>query len=306
MKKIIVDEKNFNQRLDKFLFKILNTAPKNFVYKMLRKKNILLNNLKAGGNEILKQGDEICLYLSDDTIKKFSCQKIKIKSKYKINILFENEDILICDKPAGILSQPDSKSTNDSVLNRLYNIRGENVFICNRLDRNTSGIIVCAKNFIAVQTLNNLIKNKLVQKYYLTIVKGKITRPNTLINFMQKDKTKNKIYINNNQIGEKIILKYKPLAFNNNFSLLEIKLITGKSHQIRAQLKNINHPIIGDKKYGDNQINIFFKNKFSLNHQLLHAYKINFLPNKFINKTIISQPPKLFLTIKKFLFGDIQ
>ena len=304
MKKIIVDEKNFNQRLDKFLFKILNMAPKNFVYKMLRKKNILLNNLKAGGNEILKQGDEIYLYLSDDTIKKFSCQKIKIKSEHKINILLENEDVLICDKLAGILSQPDNKLTNDSVLNRLYNMSGENIFICNRLDRNTSGIIICAKNFIATQTLNNLIKNKLVEKYYLTIVKGKITHPNTLINFMQKDKTKNKIHINNNQIGEKIVLKYKPLAFNNNFSFLEIKLITGKSHQIRAQLKNINHPIVGDKKYGDNQINIFFKNKFSLDHQLLHAYKINFLPNKFINQTIISQPPKLFLTIKKFLFNN--
>ena len=304
MKKIIVDEKNVNQRLDKFLFKILNVAPKNFVYKMLRKKNILLNNLKTCGNEILKQGDEIYLYLSDDTIKKFSCQKTKIKSKYKINILFENEDVLICDKPAGILSQPDNKLTDDSVLNRLYNMRGENIFICNRLDRNTSGIIICAKNFIATQTLNNLIKNKSVEKYYLTIVKGKITRPNTLINFMQKDKTKNKIHINNNPIGDKIILKYKPLVFNNNFSLLEIKLITDKSHQIRAQLKNINHPIIGDKKYGDNQINICFKKKFGLDHQLLHAYKINFLPNQFINKTIISQPPKLFLTIKKFLFGD--
>ena len=306
MKKIIVDEKNFNQRLDKFLFKVLNVAPKNFVYKMIRKKNILLNNVKATGNEILKQGDEIYLYLSDDTIKKFSCQKTKIKSKYKINILFENEDVLICDKPAGILSQPDNKLTNDSVLNRLYNMHGENIFICNRLDRNTSGIIICAKNFIATQTLNNLIKNKSVEKYYLTIVKGKITRPNTLINFMQKDKTKNKIHIKNNQIGEKIILKYKPLVFNNNFSLLEIKLITGKSHQIRAQLKNINHPIIGDKKYGNNKINIFFKNKFSLNYQLLHAYKINFLPNKFINQTIMSQPPKLFLTIKKFLFDDIK
>ena len=85
---------------------------------------------------------------------------------------------------------------------------------------------------------------------------------------------------------------------------MEIKLITGKSHQIRAQLKNINHPIIGDKKYGDSQINIFFKNKFGLDHQLLHAYKINFLPNKFINKTIISQPPKIFLNIKEILFGN--
>ena len=305
MKKIIVDEKNFNQRLDKFLFKVLNTAPKNFVYKMLRKKNILLNDLKASGNEILKQGDEIYLYLSDDTIKKFSCQREKIKSKHKINILFENEDVLICDKPAGILSQPDNKLTDDSVLNRLYNMRGENIFICNRLDRNTSGIIICAKNFIATQTLNNLIKNKSVEKYYLTIVKGKITHPNTLINFMQKDTTKNKIQINNNQIGEKIILKYKPLAFNDSFSLLEIKLITGKSHQIRAQLKNINHPIIGDKKYGDSQINLFFKNKFGLQYQLLHAYKINFLANQFINQKIISQPPKLFLTIKKFLFESI-
>ena len=304
MKKIIVDKKNFNQRLDKFLFKILNTAPKNFAYKMLRKKNILLNNLKATGNEILKPSDEIYLYLSDETIKKFNVPKIKIKSKHKLNILFENENILICEKPAGILSQPDNKFTDDSVLNRLYNMRGENIFICNRLDRNTSGIIICAKNFIAAQTLNNLIKNKSVEKYYLTIAKGKITEPNILINFMQKDKTKNKIYINDNQIGEKIILKYKPLAFNNNFSLLEIKLITGKSHQIRAQLKNINHPIIGDEKYGDNPTNIFFKNKFGLKHQLLHAYKINFLPNKFINQTIISQPPKIFLTIKNFLFDN--
>lgn len=304
MKKIIIDKKNFNQRLDKFLFKFLNTASKNFIYKMIRKKNILLNSLKATGSEILKVNDEICLYLSDNTIQKFFKPKTKIKSKYKVKILFENEDILICDKPIGILSQPNKKMTNDSLLNRLYNMYNEKICICNRLDRNTSGIVLCAKNFIGAQNLNNLIKNHLINKYYLTIVKGKITKSGTLENFMSKDEFKNKTKINPTQAGTKIITKYKPLIFNYNFSLLEIKLITGKSHQIRLQLSNINHPIIGDQKYGDNKTNLFFKNRFGLNYQLLHAYKIEFQDNPFISQKIISEPSKIFLSIKKFLFGN--
>lgn len=304
LKKIIIDKKIFNQRLDKFLFKFLNAAPKNFIYKMIRKKNILLNSSKATGSEVLKINDEIYLYLSDDTIQKFRKPKIKIKSKHKVKILFENEDILICDKPAGVLSQPNKKTTNDSLLNRLYNMYNEKTCICNRLDRNTSGIVLCAKNFIGAQNLNNLIKNHLVDKYYLTIVKGKITTSGTLENFTSKDKFKNKTKINPTQVGTKIITKYKPLISNDNFSLLEIKLITGKSHQIRLQLSNINHPIIGDQKYGDIKTNLFFKNKFGLNYQLLHAHKIEFQNNPFINQKIISEPPKIFLSIKKFLFGN--
>jgi pseudouridine synthase, RluA family len=302
MKKIKVNVEDSNQRLDKFLLKFFNGASKSFIYKMLRKKNIKLNNIKSVGNEILKANDEIFIYMSDETINKFQKEVRKIKSNRPIKILYEDKNILICEKSAGILSQPAQKFDNDTLLNRLYSLYTNKINICNRLDRNTSGIIICGKNFLALQKINNLLANHLIDKYYLTIVKGKIDKAGHIENYIVKDEVLNKSQINKNGIGKKIITQYKPIAFTNDFTLLEIKLITGKSHQIRAHLQSIKHPIIGDTKYGDKDTNLFFKNKFNLHHQLLHAYKIKFNDNEFANKEIICPPPKIFSDIKNFLF----
>lgn len=297
MKKLIVERENSNQRLDKFLMKFLNAATKSFIYKMLRKKNIKLNDKAANGNEILNPNDQISLYLSDETINKFQKKICKIKSTKPLKILYENQNILICEKPAGILSQPQNKFDNDTLLNRLYNLYGDNIWICNRLDRNTSGLIICAKNFLALQKMNSDIAQNLLGKYYLTIVKGKINKLGQIESYITKNNLTNKSEINQNGIGKKILTQYKPIEYTDKFTLLEIKLITGKSHQIRAHLQSINHPIIGDTKYGDPKTNLFFKQKFNLRYQLLHAYKI-----KFNGLEVNCPPPSMFLDIKNFLF----
>lgn len=303
MKKIIVNNENYNQRLDKFLFKFFNDAPKSFIYKMIRKKNIKLNGVIANANKILNAGDEIFLYMSDETINRFQKTVVKIKSDRPLKILYENKNILLCEKPVGLLSQPKNKHDCDTLLNRLYNLYGENIAVCNRLDRNTSGIIICGKNFLAIQKMNKIIAAHLLDKYYLTIVKGKITKSGNLENYITKDTSANTSNINENGEGKKIITQYQPIKFTNDFTLLEIKLITGRSHQIRTHLKSINHPIIGDIKYGDTNTNLFFKNKFNLQHQLLHAYKIKFKTGKLSGKEIECPLPKIFSDINEFIFG---
>ena len=292
MKKIIIDKKNSNQRLDKFLLKFFNNASKSFVYKMIRKKNIKLNDNKAFGNEILKTGDEIFVYMSDETIYKFQKPIVKIKSDKPLKILYEDENILICEKPVDILSQPQSKFDNDTILNRLYKLRGNSVSICNRLDRNTSGIIICGKNFLALQQINNLIANHFIEKYYLTIVVGKIAESGHIEGFITKNTLKNKSCINKNGIGKEIITEYRPIKFTNDFTLLEIKLITGKSHQIRVHMANINHPLLGDDVYGKSD------KIFGLKGQALHARLLGFIhPTTKNYIEFKNEPPKYFIDL---------
>lgn len=306
MKTLLIDFKDSNQRLDKFLLKFFNRAPKSFVYKMLRKKNIKLNEAKASGSEILRPGDKIYLYLSEDTINEFKCEVSKPVSCAPVDVLSENEDVLVCVKPVGVLSQPSSKFDTDTLLNRLYNIYGQDICICNRLDRNTSGIVICGKNFFATQQVNKLISSRQINKFYLTLVKGKVTQSGVLRGFIEKDGQENKSQTGIS--GKKVITQYRPLKFNDKFSLLEVKLITGRSHQIRVHLSSIGHPVIGDKKYGDARTNLFFEQKFGLQHQILHAYKINICsePNNiFANmpQEITCNVPKAFADIEKFCFG---
>ncbi|MDR1150831.1 MAG: RluA family pseudouridine synthase [Clostridiales bacterium] len=278
MRRFLLDKKNFNQRLDKYLLKIISS--KSFVYKLLRKKIIKLNNMRASGSEILSPDDIIDIYINDDVFEKFKIKKEKIKSNKKISIIYEDENILVCDKENGVLSQP-NKINCDSILNRLYNYLNDyNISICNRLDFDTTGIIICAKNFLAKQELNKMIFNNEVKKYYFALVYGEFSDSNYILNDnCVKDKKRNILKISNNDDDKRnknILTKFRVISSRDNFSFIKINLVTGKSHQIRAQMSHINHPIIGDKKYGNNKINLYFKKFFCLNHQLLHAYEINF------------------------------
>lgn len=319
MEQIIIDFKEKNQRLDKFLLKYFNKATKNFIYKMLRKKNIKYNNGKAQGNEILKSGDSIQIYLSDETINKFKQTASIVETKKEFDIIYEDKNILICNKPIGLLSQKDSKQNYNCLVNQIiYYLYQKGEYnanqtikpaICNRLDRNTSGIVIAGKNLIALQEINRFMQNNQISKFYKTIVCGNILESGIIESYYIKDTIKNQAKIIETQQNNacKIITKYKPIKSNNNYTLLEIELVTGKSHQIRSHLKSMGYPIVGDNKYGEIQINNIFRTKYNLKHQLLHAYKIKF--NKLSgdlsylsSQSFEAQNSKIFCQIEKDLY----
>lgn len=336
MKEYSIGPNEAGQKMHKFLQKVLKKAPSSFSYKMLRKKNIVLNGKKACGNEILQTGDRVSFYLADDTFEKFSgktesvkytnnSQSYNGKKKYtkKIPIVYEDENILLYNKPVGILSQKakdDDYSVNEYFLDYLLEsgqLKQEQLqtfkpSICNRLDRNTSGIIVCGKSFAGLQTISRLLKERTLCKYYRCIVLGAVKEPFTLKGYLRKDGESNKVTIKPEpfQGADEIHTSFQPVKVMEReiqgmkivVSLLHVHLITGKTHQIRAHLASIGHPIIGDYKYGQGKENNLFKQFYGVKSQLLHAYCLTFpvLNACFENlseKTFTAPEPEVFAKI---------
>lgn len=288
MKEVNITGKEENQRLDKFLLKYFNNAPKSFVYKMLRKKRIKFNGKKAEGNEIIKNGDKLQIYIAPETMDSLMSEKEVVKAQRHFGIVYEDENILVVSKPAGLLSHPESSADKNTLTDQIlyylyekgeYDMSKESSFtpaICNRLDRNTGGIVIAGKNLASVQAVNKAIAQRKIKKYYITMVRGEFTEEKELFGYHVKDELTNTVKVLKKETpgAKKIFTKVKPLAVKDNFSLLEIDLITGKSHQIRAHLKSMGYPVIGDRKYGEMRVNTRFKDKYGLNNQFLFAYKI--------------------------------
>lgn len=308
MKEIKITNQEQNQRLDKYLMKYFNKAPKSFIYKMLRKKRIKLNTKKAEGSEILKDGDLIAMYLSPETIDSFTEEKTIEKADRNFMLIYEDDNILICSKPAGLIVHPDKENEkntlNDQLLYYLYekneyDISKEASFkpaICNRLDRNTSGIVVLGKNLAAVQALNKAFKDNEIDKYYLCVVKGKMVGKGKLRGYHIKHED-NTVEIHDTPVegSKEVITLYNALDYKNGMTLLRIKLVTGKSHQIRAGLKKAGHPVVGDRKYGDRSLNMQLKSEFGLDNQLLHCCEIVFKQKNTVldylyNRSIKAEP----------------
>lgn len=286
MREVLITNNEKGQRIDKFLMKYMSLAPKSFIYKMLRKKNIKLNDKKADGSEILKNNDVIKLFLADETINKFIENKTIKKASRNFEIVYEDENIILANKPQGLIVHPDKEhktnTLNDQLLYYLsekgdYNPNNSMGFvpsICNRLDLNTSGIVTMGKNLQAVQELNRGFKEKLIDKYYITIVNGNVTEAGVIEGYHSKNGDNIAFISDKSNEGSFIRTFYKPLASNGEYTLLEIKLETGKSHQIRVCMKSIGYPIIGDRKYGNISVNKYFYNTFKLDNQFLHSYKL--------------------------------
>ena len=291
MKLITVHKQEEGQRLVKLLGAYLKEAPNSFFYKMLRKKNITLNGKKADGTEKLKCGDEIRLFLSDETYEKFA-GKVQPKEKFpmaKLNIVYEDSNVIFINKPAGMLSQksvPSDVSLNEYLLGYLeksgqWKQEESKAFrpsVCNRLDRNTSGMVICGKSMAGLQQMAALLKDRSLHKYYLCQVKGVMTESQHLEGYLLKDENSNqvKIFQKETEGAAHIITEYEPLYTEGETTLLKVTLVTGKSHQIRAHLSSIGHPIIGDPKYGDRKVNAFFRETHGIKNQMLHAWKLTF------------------------------
>ncbi|MBR1758626.1 MAG: RluA family pseudouridine synthase [Lachnospiraceae bacterium] len=312
MKELTVGTNEAGQRLDKLLFKYLPKAGAGFVYKMLRKKNIVLNRKKADGHEILALGDQIILFLSEDTIAGFQDHERKRYPVRKLDIIFENADLCVINKPTGMLSQKaEAKdvSLNEYFLGYLLStgqitedaLKSFTPGICNRLDRNTSGIVLAGKSLAGLQELSRMLKDRSLKKYYLAVVCGELKKKQTLSGWLFKNEATNQVQIYENPVegSAKIETIYEPISCAGGFTLLRVELVTGKTHQIRAHLSSIGHPIVGDYKYGDAKVNGEVKHAFQITSQLLHAWQIVVPENDGVlstvsEKKITAAPPTAF------------
>ncbi len=275
MKEIKISNNEEGQRLDRFLKKYLNKANQSFIQKMIRKKNIELNNLKAEPEAILKKDDLVQLYLSDETIEKFREKKSLKQTDIHFKVIYEDDNILIVNKPIGLSTQPDETSARNLVdeIKMYLDAKEENISftfkpaVCNRLDKNTSGLVIAAKNYDALKQTNKAIRERNIKKLYMAKVHGIIKKDLELKDYLIKNENKNmvKIVKENAENAKEVITYAHPLKTEGSYTWLEIEIETGRAHQIRAHLASIGNPVAGDKKYGI---------KDSERYQVLHAYKL--------------------------------
>ena len=324
MFKIEITENQANQRLDRFLKKYFNNASLGTIYKLIR-KDVKVNGKRANESTLLANGDELTLYISDETAAGLRKEKRRVKVKKQFKIAYEDDDLLIVEKPFGLLTHGDRTEKKNHLANQVidyliekgdYNPRTETTFVpapANRLDRNTTGLVIFGKNAAALQKLNRIIREKdQIHKLYLTIVAGDLERPVRLRAKMTKDETKNVVSVLSEE-GEGKFMETvaRPLMYANwkgrEYTLTEVEILTGRTHQIRAHLAKAGYPVIGDVKYGDRKVNAVMEKEFGLTTQLLHAYKLVFESDAAEDgfpETVESTLPPDFERIKQTIFGN--
>lgn len=300
MREFKINKNDAGQRLDKFVLKAVKGMPVSLMYKAIRTKKIKVNRKRAEQKQMLLEGDIVQMFLSEDLFSDKITDNELLTVKPQLDIVYEDGNILICNKAPGVLvhsGDGDGKTSGDGdtgdrntliyhiqaylAQKNEYNPKEENSFapaLCNRIDRNTGGMVIAAKTAVALRDVNERIKNNEITKKYLCAVHGKFTQnTDTLKDFLIKDNKNNTVKVLKNQIkgAKEIVTKYRVIDFNSskNISLVEVELVTGRTHQIRAHMASIGHPLLGDGKYGKIELD----KKIGYKHQALYSYKLSFV-----------------------------
>lgn len=300
MRTFIVQQSEEGQTLEKYIQKLLVSAPMSFIYKLFRKKDVKVNGHHEDRKFIVSANDELSIYIKEEQFEEFLKEKeFQASDTIKDWIVYEDDDVLFINKPRGLLVQksaPQDKSLDQMVCEYLiykgeYDPSKDLAFKpgpAHRLDRNTSGIVAFGKTHDALELLFELFKDhELINKHYLALVVGRMEKEKDTINVpLKKDEKNNRVTVAPLDKGGKTAKTvYKVIKQYEDYSLLDVTLLTGRTHQIRVHLSYINHPIVGDSKYGDFSMNRIFKDKYHFANQFLHAYKLGFgdLPKPLTN-----------------------
>ncbi len=273
MKQFNIGENDSGQRLDKFLAKLFKDVPMGMIYKWIRKKRVKVGGKKCGISYMLQKGDLLELYINDEF---FDEDKKTVKKSLPLDIVYEDQNLIIADKPSGVAAHGEADSLLDRVQSYLfekgeYDPKREYTFapsLCNRIDKNTSGLVIAAKNAAALRTINEKLKNREIDKFYVAKVEGELNPKTGIIEgYTKKNEKDRKMEFYRTEVKGSKYCKTSYRVLNGG--LVEVQLVTGRTHQIRASFAAIGHPLAGDVKYGAAKNN-------RKDFQMLRAYKIEF------------------------------
>lgn len=286
MREVKITKNDSGQRLDKYLTKRFKTMPKSLMYKYLRTKYIKLNGRKAQPDVFLSEGDTLTFYIRDEFFEETKTYDF-MKAGKALDIVYEDENIILLDKKVGVIAHQDSRYDTDTLNLRVlrylyekgeYDPGSEKAFtpaLCNRIDRNTGGIVIAAKNAEALRVMNQKIRDREIEKYYLCAVKGTPKPSHAVMTaYHSKDESSNTVTVSDKPGDgmKEITTEYTVLDSSRGLSLCEVLLHTGRTHQIRAHMAHIGHPLLGDEKYGDRKLNA----RYEIKRQALYSYKLSF------------------------------